>query len=78
MTNKTFDLFHYIFWLSLGVGMMLLMIHLSGEVHGLIITVMISFGLIAHLNVRCTALQRQINILFQEQDLARRSGSDKV
>ena len=78
MTTKTFDLIQYIGLSLFGVGAMLLMIHLIGEVHGLIVTVIILFGHTAHLNVRCTSLQRQVNDLRQEQVRAESGTPDQV
>ncbi len=50
-----------------GVAAVLLLTYLLGEVHGLIVTVIILFGQSAQLFVRVTVLQRELTRMSQER-----------
>ena len=67
MFKKTSDLFQYIGLSLFGLAVMLALIYSLGEIHGLIVTVIILFGQSALAFVRITVLQRELTILRQEQ-----------
>jgi len=67
MFKKTSDLFQYIGLSLFGGAAILVMIYLLGEVHGLIVAVIILYGQLASLFVRMTALQRELTSLRQER-----------
>jgi hypothetical protein len=64
------DLFQYIGLSLLGVAAMLLLVHLLGEVHGLIVTVLIVMGQSAMLFMRVGILQRELASLRRESPAA--------
>lgn len=67
MFRKPRDLFQYIGLSFFGFAIMLVLIHLLGEVHGLIVTAIILFGQTASTSVRISALQRELTFLRQRQ-----------
>jgi hypothetical protein len=78
MFTKTSDLFQFIGLIVFGVAATLASIHLLGETHGLIVTVIILFGQSAQSFVRITALQRELTGLRQERGQAAGKVADKV
>jgi hypothetical protein len=72
MFTKTSDLFQFIGLSLFGLAVTLAAIYSIGEIHGLIIAVIILFGQSAMSFVRITALQRELTNLRQE-----RGGTDE-
>jgi len=64
------DLLSYIALSLFIVGIMLALIHLLGELHGLIATVVILIGQSALLQTRLGAAQRELRSLRDQQPLA--------
>ena len=70
MFKTTKDLLQYIGLSLFGLAAMLLLIHMLGELHGLIVTVIILVGESSLLLTRVGALQRELIILRQERGVA--------
>jgi hypothetical protein len=70
MFKTTRDLLQYIGLSLFGLAAMLLLIHMLGELHGLIVTVIILVGESSLLLTRVGALQRELIILRQERGVA--------
>jgi hypothetical protein len=67
MFTKASDLFTFIGLSVFGSAAMLTLIYILGEVHGLIITVIILCGQSAQSFVRIAVLQRELSSLRQER-----------
>ena len=67
MFQKTTDLFKYIGLSLFGVAVVLASVHMIGEVHGLILTVIILFNQSALAFVQISALRRELNDLRQQR-----------
>ena len=78
MFTKTSDLFTFIGLTVVGSAALLTLIHILGEIHGLIITVIILFGQSAQSFVRITVLQRELSSLRQERGDTTGKVADKV
>ena len=78
MFTKTSDLFTFIGLTLFGSAALLTLIYILGEIHGLIITVVILFGQSAQSFVRITVLQRELSSLRQERGDTTGKVADKV
>ena len=67
MFTKASDLFTFIGLSVFGLAALLTLTYFLGEVHGLIVTVIILFGQSAQSFVRISALQRELTSLRQER-----------
>jgi hypothetical protein len=78
MFTKTSDLFQFIGLSLFGLAVTLAAIYSLGEIHGLIIAVIILFGQSALSFVRITALQRELSSLRQERGDTAGKVADKI
>jgi hypothetical protein len=68
--TTTKDILQYIGFSVFGVAAMLLLMHLLGELHGLIVTVIIVMGQSAQLFMRVGVLQWELTTLRQERGIS--------
>jgi hypothetical protein len=67
--STTRDLFQYIGLSLFGLVLMLLLMHQLGEVHGLIVTVIIIIGQCALVSIRLGVVQRELTTLQQQRGM---------
>ena len=78
MFTKTSDLFTFIGLSVFGLAALLTLTYLLGDVHGLIVTVIILFGQSAQSFVRICVLQRELTSLRQERGDTSGKIADKI
>jgi hypothetical protein len=72
--TTTKDILQYVGFSVFGLAMMLLLMHMLGELHGLIVTVLIVMGQSAMLFMRLGIVQRELTTLRQERSSAAAAG----
>jgi hypothetical protein len=65
--TTTKDLLQYLGFSLFGLAIMLLLMHMLGELHGLIVTMLIVIGQSAMLFMRLGIVQRELTVLRQER-----------
>lgn len=73
LTSRNKDLLLAIFYIAFLTGMMLLVTHFLGEVHGLAATVIVLIGQIAFLISRVHALERELRISRESHEPSKKS-----